>query len=80
MQVLGSNNSEGEGVKAMRKLKRGDTAVIFKPLCVRRKNGDIESFSGRIVKVVGVELKNCRCDIGIGKIVVIPSSHLKKVA
>ena len=64
----------------MRRIKSGDFAVVTKPLCVRRKNGIIESFSGRTVKVGGVELRNCRCDIGIGKIVVIPLSHLKKVA
>ena len=64
----------------MRRLKSGDVAVVTKPLCVRRKNGTIESFSGRTVKVVGVELRNCRCDFGTGKIVVIPLSHLKKVA
>lgn len=64
----------------MRRIKSGDVAVVTKALCVRRKNGTIESFSGRIVRIVGVELRNCRCDIGIGKIVVIPLSHLKKVA
>lgn len=64
----------------MLSIKSGDIAVVTKPLCVRRRNGDIESFRGRRVKVVDVVLKNCRCDIGIGKIVVIPLSHLKKVA
>ena len=52
---------------------------LLKRFASDEKNGGIESFSGRTVKVVGVELRNCRCDIGIGKIVVIPLSHLKKV-
>lgn len=64
----------------MRRIKSENLAVVTKPLCVRRKNGGIESFSGRTVGIVCVELRNCRCDIGIGKIVVIPLSHLKKVA
>ncbi len=64
----------------MRKFKSGDLAIISKPLCVRRKNGVVESFNGRTVKVVGVDIKNCRCDIGIGRIVVIPLSHLEQVA
>ncbi len=64
----------------MRKFKSGDLAIVSKPLCVRRKNGVVESFSGRTVKVIDVCLKNCRCDIGIGKIVTIPLTHLKRVA
>lgn len=64
----------------MHRIKTGDVAIVTKPLCVRRKNGVIESFSGRTVKVLGVELRNCRCDIGIGRIVTIPITHLKRVA
>lgn len=71
---------EDEGVEYMRKFKSGDFAIIAKPLCVRRKNGVVESFNGRRVKVIRVDIKNCRCDIGIGKIVVIPLTHLKRVA
>lgn len=61
----------------MRRIKSGDLAVVTKPLRVRRKNGGIESFSGRTVGIVCVELRNCRCDIGIGKNVIIPLSHIK---
>ncbi len=74
------NISEGKEVNAMRKFKRGDYAVITKPVILRRKGGKIEHFRGQTVKVVGVDLRNCRCDIGIGKLVNIPMSHLQRVA
>ncbi len=64
----------------MRKFKSGDYAVITKPLILRRKNGQVEHFCGKTVKVVGVDLKSCMCDIGIGKSVIIPMSHLKRAA
>lgn len=41
----------------MRKLKSGDMAQITKPVCVRRRNGTMESFDGRLVRVVRVGLK-----------------------
>lgn len=64
----------------MRKLKSGDTAQITKPVCVRRRNGKVESFDGKLVKVVRVGLKNSQCDIGLEKLVYIPNTHLKSVA
>ncbi len=64
----------------MLKIKSGDYAVITKPLFLRRTSGGVERFCGRKVKVIGVDIRNCRCDIGIGKLVNIPITHLKRVA
>lgn len=69
-----------EGVSVLRKLKSGDMAQITKPVCVRRRNGTMESFDGRLVRVVRVGLKNSQCDIGLEKLVYIPNTHLKSVA
>ncbi len=64
----------------MPRLKRGDYAMITKPLYIRRKGGVVERFRGKRVRVVAVSFPNCRCDVGIGEIVNIPISHLQWVA
>lgn len=64
----------------MRKLRQGDCVRIAKPLFIRRKNGSIESYSGRIATITQVELKHCRCDVGLDKPVLIPTTHLEKIA
>ena len=64
----------------MRKLRRGDCVRITKPLLIRRKNGCIESYSGRKATITQVELKYCQCDVGLEKPVLIPTTHLEKIA
>lgn len=61
-------------------MKKGDYVRISGPLVIRRKNGKFESFSGRIARIVSVEWKRCRCDIGLEEPVFIPKTHLQKVA
>lgn len=69
-----------KGGNVLRRLKSGDIAQITKPVCVRRHNGKLESFNGRLVKVVRVGLKNSQCDIGLDRLVYIPNTHLRCVA
>ena len=64
----------------MRNFKCGDLVTISGPICILRKNGKLESFQGKIVRVIDIDLKRCRCDIGIDKPVYIPKTHLQKVA
>ena len=64
----------------MHKLKNGDMVQIVKPLCVRRSNGNVENFFNRIVRVDKVELRTCKCDLGLKQLICIPKTHLKRVA
>lgn len=64
----------------MRRIKKGDMVQIIKPLCVRKSNGKIASFTNRVVEVKRVEVTRCCCDLGLDCPVYIPSSHLRKVA
>lgn len=64
----------------MRNIRSGDLVIISGPVCILGKNGRMESFKGKVVRVVGIDPKRCRCDIGIDKPVFIPKSHLQKVA
>ena len=64
----------------MLNIKCGDLVTISGPLCILRKNGQLESFKGKVVRVVSMDIKRCQCDIGLSKLVYIPKSHLQKVA
>jgi hypothetical protein len=64
----------------MRKFKAGDTVCIIRPVCVRKKSGNIEVYQGCMVKVVKVGFDSCFCDIGLNKPVYIPKTHLRMVA
>lgn len=64
----------------MRKFKCGDFVRITKPLFIRRKNGKMESFSGRTATVTRVDMRHCQCDIGLEKPISIPTTHLEKIA
>lgn len=74
-----TNFQEGREL-SMREMKRGDYARIIKPVLIRRKSGIIESLDGKIVQIIEVGFKKCRCDIGAEKPVSIPKSHLEAVA
>ena len=64
----------------MRKIRKGDKAKITGPVIVRRKNGTIDVLNGKIVLVTEVGCEKCRCDIGLQSPVLIPTSHLSRVA
>ncbi len=64
----------------MPELKKGDYVRISKAVLVRRRSGKIECFTGRIGRVVDVDFKKCRCDIGLEKQVFIPKTYLERVA
>ncbi len=65
----------------MPELKKGDYVRISKTVFVRRKSGEIECFIGKIGRVVDVDFKKCRCDIGgLEKQISIPKTHLERVA
>ena len=64
----------------MLSIKNGDMVQIVKPLCIRRSNGKLENFFNKVVRVDKVELRTCRCDLGLPSLVCIPKTHLKRVA
>lgn len=64
----------------MRKIRKGDKAIITKPVIIRRTNGTVDVLDGKVVLVTEVGYEKCRCEIGLKAPVLIPLSHLSRVA
>ena len=64
----------------MRKFRKGDKARITKPVLIRRINGAIDILDGKVVLVTEVGNEKCRCDVGLKMPVLIPLSHLSRMA
>lgn len=64
----------------MLNIRNGDLVTISGPICILRKNGRMESFRGKVVRVISSDLKRCQCDLGLDRLVYIPKTHLSKAA
>lgn len=64
----------------MPNFRSGELVIISGPICILRKNGKMESFRGKVVRVISSDMKRCRCDLGLDQLVYIPKTHLSKAA
>lgn len=64
----------------MPNFRSGELVIISGPICILRKNGKMESFRGKVVRVISSDVKHCRCDLGLDRLVYIPKTHLSKAA